>query len=83
VTLRPSAPAGDPRRDAPAAGRTEETSAADPAGDATIVAIGSNGTGSEWQALANFTDGHESHELVLTLTETSGRRLVSSVGNPR
>lgn len=39
--------------------------------------------GSEWQALANFIDGHESHELVLTLTETSGRRLVSSVGNPR
>jgi hypothetical protein len=49
---------------------------------ATVVAIGSN-HGSEWQALANVTDGHESYELVLTLTETSGRWLVSSVGNPR
>ena len=50
---------------------------------ATFAAIGSNGTGGEWQALANVTDGQESYELVLTLTETRGRWLVSSVGNPR
>jgi hypothetical protein len=39
---------------------------------ATVAAIGSNGTGSEWQARANVTDGDESYELVLTLTENEG-----------
>jgi len=36
-----------------------------------------------WQALPNITDGRESYELVLTITQTRGRWLVSSVGNPR
>ena len=36
-----------------------------------------------WQALPNITDGRESYELVLTIMQTRGRWLVSSVGNPR
>lgn len=36
-----------------------------------------------WQALPNITDDRESYELVLTITQTRGRWLVSSVGNPR
>jgi hypothetical protein len=36
-----------------------------------------------WRALANITDGHETYELVLTLTRTHGRWLVSNVDSPR
>jgi hypothetical protein len=36
-----------------------------------------------WQALPNITDGRESYELVLTITQTRGRWLISGVSNPR
>jgi hypothetical protein len=36
-----------------------------------------------WQALPNMTDGRETYELVLTITQTRGRWLVSGVSNPR
>jgi hypothetical protein len=36
-----------------------------------------------WQALPNITDGRETYELVLTITQTPGRWLVSAVSNPR
>ena len=36
-----------------------------------------------WQALPNITDGRETYELVLTITQTRGRWLVSGVSNPR
>ena len=36
-----------------------------------------------WRALPNITDGHETYELVLTITQTRGRWLVSGVSNPR
>ena len=36
-----------------------------------------------WQALPNVTDARETYELVLTLGQTRGRWLVSSVGAPR
>ena len=35
-----------------------------------------------WQALPNITDGRETYELVLTITQTRGRWLVSGVSNP-
>ena len=36
-----------------------------------------------WQAVPNITDGRETYELVLTITQRRGRRLVSGVSNPR
>jgi hypothetical protein len=36
-----------------------------------------------WRALANITDGHETYELVLTLTRTRAGWLVSNVSSPR
>ena len=36
-----------------------------------------------WEALANVTDGRETYELVLTITHTRGRWLVSRISNPR
>ena len=37
----------------------------------------------DWQAIPNITDGGETYELVLTITQTRGRWLVSGVSNPR
>ena len=50
---------------------------------ATVAAIAMQRHDSAWQALANVTDARESYELVLTLTHTRGRWLISSVGSPR
>lgn len=50
---------------------------------ATVAAIAMQRHGRGWQALPNVSDGRETYELVLTLTQTRGRWLVSSVGNPR
>ena len=36
-----------------------------------------------WRALPNITDGRETYELVLTITHTRGRWLVSGVSSPR
>jgi hypothetical protein len=36
-----------------------------------------------WQALPNVTDGRETYELVLTITQTRDRWLISGVSNPR
>lgn len=36
-----------------------------------------------WQALPNISDGRETYELVLTMTQTRGRWLVSGVSSPR
>jgi hypothetical protein len=49
----------------------------------TVAAIAMQRRGSGWQALPNVTDGRETYELVLALTQTRGRWLVSSVSNPR
>ena len=35
-----------------------------------------------WRALSNITDGRETYELVLTISQTRGRWLVSGVSNP-
>jgi hypothetical protein len=37
----------------------------------------------EWQALPNITDGRETYELVVTITQARGRWLVSGVSDPR
>jgi hypothetical protein len=50
---------------------------------ATVAAIAMQHHAGGWQALANITDGRQTYELVLTLTRTRGRWLVSRVGNPR
>ncbi len=48
-----------------------------------VAAIAMQRHGSGWQALPDISDGRETYELVLTLTQTRGRWLVSSVANPR
>jgi hypothetical protein len=50
---------------------------------ATVAAIALQRDGSGWQALPNITDGRETYELVLTITQRRGRWLVSGVRNPR
>jgi hypothetical protein len=50
---------------------------------AAVAAIAMQRHGRGWQALPSVTDGRETYELVLTLTQARGRWLVSSVGNPR
>jgi len=47
-----------------------------------LAALGLQRQGGAWQALANVTDGRETYELILTLTQTRGRWFVSSVGEP-
>ena len=49
----------------------------------TVAAIAMQRHGGGWQALPNITDGRETYELVLTITQTRGRWLVSGVSNPR
>lgn len=48
-----------------------------------LVAIALQRRGGGWQALPNITDGRETYELVLTLTQTRSRWLISGVSNPR
>ncbi|MGH2877002.1 MAG: hypothetical protein ACRDNJ_01020 [Solirubrobacteraceae bacterium] len=48
-----------------------------------LVAIALQRHRGGWQALPNVTDGRETYELVLTITQTRGRWLVSGVSNPR
>jgi hypothetical protein len=48
-----------------------------------LVAIALQRRGSSWRALPNVTDGRETYELVLTVTHTRGRWLISAVSNPR
>jgi hypothetical protein len=48
-----------------------------------LVAIALQRRGGGWQALPNITDGRETYELVLTITQTRVRWLVSGVSNPR
>lgn len=48
-----------------------------------LVAIALQRQRGGWQALPNITDGRETYELVLTITQTRGRWLVSGVSNPR
>ncbi len=43
-----------------------------------LAALGMQRHGGAWQALANITDGRETYELILTLTQTRGRWFVSS-----
>ena len=50
---------------------------------ATVSTIALQRHGSGWQALPNVTDGRETYELVLTITQRRGRWLVSGVSNPR
>jgi hypothetical protein len=50
---------------------------------ATVAAIAMQRRGNGWHALPNISDGRETYELVLTLTQARGRWLVSSVANPR
>ncbi len=50
---------------------------------ATVAAIAMQRHGNGWQALPNITDGRETYELVLTITQRRGRSLVSGVTNPR
>ncbi len=50
---------------------------------ATVAAIAMQRHGGRWQALPNVTDGRETYELVLTLTQRRGRWLVSGARNPR
>ena len=47
-----------------------------------LAALGMQRQGGAWQALANVTDGRENYELILILTQTRGRWLVSAVGEP-
>ena len=49
---------------------------------ATVTAIPIQRRGSGWQALPDITDGRETHELALTLTQTHGKWLISSIGSP-
>ena len=48
-----------------------------------VAAIAMQRHGRGWQALPNINDGNETYELVLTLTQTRGRWLVSTVGSTR
>ena len=48
-----------------------------------LVAIALQRDHGGWQAIPNVTDGRETYELVLTITQTRGRWLVSGVSNPR
>ena len=48
-----------------------------------VAAIAMQRHGGGWQALPNISDGRETYELVLTITQTRGRWLVSDVSNPR
>jgi len=48
-----------------------------------LVAIALQRHRGAWQALPNVTDGRETYELVLTITQTRGHWLVSGVGNPQ
>ena len=48
-----------------------------------VAAIAMQRHGRGWQALPNITDGRETYELVLTITQTRGRWLVSGVSSPR
>ena len=50
---------------------------------AAVAAIAMQRRGTRWQALPNVSDGRETFELVLTVTQTRGRWLVSRVGTPR
>ena len=48
-----------------------------------VEAIAMQRRGHGWQALPNISDGHETYELVLTVAQTRGRWLVSTVSSPR
>jgi hypothetical protein len=50
---------------------------------AIVAAVAMQRHGSDWQALPNVTDGRETYELVLTITQTRGRWVVSGVSNPQ
>jgi hypothetical protein len=48
-----------------------------------VAAIAMQRRGRDWQALPNINDGHETYELVLTVTHTRGGWLVNNVSSPR
>jgi hypothetical protein len=48
-----------------------------------LVALALQRHRSGWEALPNVTDGRQTYELVLTITQTRGRWLVSGVSNPQ
>jgi hypothetical protein len=48
-----------------------------------LVAIALQRHRGAWQALPNVTDGRETYELVLTITQTRRHWLVNGVSNPR
>ena len=85
MALRPGAAARDHLRDSRAARRPHGASTADPADDAAlapkVAAIAMQRRGHAWQALPNITDGQETYELALTLTQIHDRWLVSHVSS--